>query len=313
MAATIGGALVLALCGSTDAWGQAARPAPVALKDVVKFGQKLPALLAKSVPESAVIVVQSVAAATAYSGAGQRNEITKTGTLTQQTAGRGSYSYSPEPRDRLVLKLKGQPAQSIFVRDAWGNMGAASASDFLEANHSLAYRHVIPNRVDVNIISRRTGGRWASSVKGTVVRHGKKFMVDIKGAGTTYFESSLRGAEKRNNYTLKGTLRAGDLAVTVDERYKFEMVSHGGESVSHSVDWFKNKLTLPGGDAFEWSNCRIAKVFKNGRPSSVGRDWHGDGRILRNGQPYAAFKLKESGLKFVIEAGQETVVLQKWG
>jgi hypothetical protein len=268
--------------------------------------------------ESRTIMVQAVYYATVLSGRGGTGTVVTNGTLTQLAPDTLQFRYAPAPADKLMVKLAGRPDHELRITEVRGNLQAATPDAFLNASHSLAYVHVIPGQASMRITTKNVDGRWSYAARGSFVHETKSYQVDLRSQGVYSFENDMSGAHNKNQYTVQGKIEGDGLVVALSEEHKFELVSarwvnNRQRTVSHSVDVSNNTLTV-GRDSFQWVDARIAKVFVNGKPSSVDRDWKATGEVRRNGRPFGTYRLDSGAgkLRALLVAGGEVVELESW-
>ncbi|MHC4548455.1 MAG: hypothetical protein ACYTEZ_06725 [Planctomycetota bacterium] len=283
-------------------------------------GHTLPTLLGRAMYESRTIMVQAVFAATVLSGRGGTGGVVTTGTLTQQAAGTLQFRYAAQPPDKLVVKLAGRKHHELKVTEVRGDLRAATPEAFLDGNHSLAYEHFIPEQASMQVATRSVNGNWTYATKGWFVHENTRFATDFRAQGTYWFQNDMSGAENKNRYAVQGTIRGGGLSIAIKEEHHFRLVSaqwvnRRQRTVTHSVDVNNNTLAV-GRDTFRWVDAKIAKVFTNGRPSSVNEDWQATGQVLRNDRPFGVYRLQTQPttgkLVFLLVAGGDAVELESW-
>ena len=112
----------------------------------IAFG--LPRVVALNVSMSRGLVVEAVYQATALSGGGMVGRVVNTGTLVLGPAG---LQYQHSPTDRPILRL-GEQTHEFVVKEAQGNVAAATATAWLFSPHRLHYVHRFAGEADVYVI-----------------------------------------------------------------------------------------------------------------------------------------------------------------
>ncbi len=285
--------LLPAVLAATPCIGQEADEAGASLEKILGVGSTLPALISSGAVQSRQTVVKAVYGATMLSGGALTGQIVNTGTLTQ-VAGTLRFRYSPEPADRLVVKLV-NGTHEFQIKGVKGNMKAVSAEAFLDADHVLHYRHRVPGRFDLDVKVRNTGGKFSGSVEGTFTHEKRDYKTKLESSGSSSYQSGFGGFESRADYKLSGKVTAKDLHLDVDEHHSFIMVSQSRSVAHQATDVCNNRLKF-GGDTFKWENARFIKAFRDGKPSYPHRDWKASGKILKNDKAFGTFKLSRKAL-----------------
>lgn len=153
----------------------------------VAFG--LPRVVAVNVYMSRGLVVEAVYQATALSGGASFGRIVNTGTLVLGPAG---LQYQHGPTDRLVLKL-GTQTHEFVVKDAQGNMAAATATAWLFSTHRLHYTHRLPGQAEADISLSFDGYRFQAKIKGWSMVSGARYTVDLTASGQSATRRDYHG------------------------------------------------------------------------------------------------------------------------
>ncbi len=253
--------------------------------DGVAAGHQLASLLTAEAQTSASITTEAVFMASQAAGTGQ---VVASGTLTRQGQ---SFSWSPEPSDRLVVALGDGTTISLWVEQFAGDTTSPSA--FLSTDHQLTYVATVDDRVDMRLSSLRQGGTMNASATGKYTHEGVAYDVDLQLAGTTYFESDSTGTHNLDEHRTTGTIKATGFDLDVDEDWRFELVVAGNESAQSTHRTIRNSLRL-GETTFDWVDVLVQKSFRDGVPSELDTYWLARGQVLRNGEPYGAYRLDPS-------------------
>jgi len=265
-------------------------------EDAILLGNGLATKIAQNAYVSREMVVQSVYGATYQSGGMLTGKVVKHGTLKQTRF--GGYSYQPTPTDKLVLVLK-DATHEFEVRAVQGNTQAQTPAAFLDSNHQMEYVHRIPETSEIVVKANRVGMGWATHLKGWYVEEGKRYELDLKAEGGSYFEQGGgSGQESKTDYKVKGEVTGERMKLTVDERHFFHLISLG-EAVTHSIDENRNQL-VTGGDQYRWVDTSVTKIFRTagGRMMPVfdaAEKWKATGKVLKNGKPFGAYQLAVGG------------------
>jgi hypothetical protein len=326
-------ALTLLGCGDIDAAtendpgatpGTAGNPTQAAgpnksLALALAATHKLPTVMSQLAYQGRSMAVSGIYTATMMSGMAGYGVVT-TGTLTQTVPGVLQFSYSPAPKDRMVIVLADGKRHELTITKVQGNPNAATPEAFLAQNHALAYRHVVPGEADLQLETVNVNGQWTSSAKGSFTLDNQKYDTDVQAFGTYLFQNDMSGTENKTNYTLKGKVSNATFSIDINETHYFHLISAKGSKVgpvTHSVDTNENTLTI-GGESYRWVNCSTKKVFKGGQPSASD-PWAASGTVLRNGQPFGTYRyvarlMTESGAQrqFQLVTRDGTYVMESW-
>jgi hypothetical protein len=190
------------------------QPSQDELRDLaIAFG--LPRILAVNAYLSRYMVVEAVYQATALSGAGMYGQVTNTGTLTNEY---GVLQYSPQPADRLVVRL-GQETDEFVLLGVQGNVQAPTAASWLASPHMIRYRHVLPGQAQMEMAVQFDGINFQSEVTGWYQQSGQRYSVSLRAAGRSMSQRDMTGQESRTEYDLTGTLSREGFTLEVAEHH----------------------------------------------------------------------------------------------
>lgn len=231
---------------------------------------------------SAQLAAQAVEFATASVGSG---ELVTTGTVEQ----RGSqYAYDPSPDDALVVVLEDAPRTTFRIHAMDGDFSSASA--FLAGDHELRFAVEVEAQMTLEIGSVRRNGAFDTSAAGTILVEGLDLDVDVHARGTSTSEVDSTGSRFHSAFTTTGTVTGPAFDLVLDETWDFELVTAGDESAQSAVRTLANTLSTDGDD-YDWVDVRTQKSYRDGRPSELDTFWTAQGQLLRNGQPFGAYRL----------------------
>jgi hypothetical protein len=244
-----------------------------------------------------------------------------TGTVDMPNTQEPSYFvYSAGPNDRLVWKGAGLPTTEYFIAEIQGDLGPNG--NFFGKNYTLKFRAIWKGEHDQEVACFRNGGHYEVRLKGSMKLQGKPHQLDLHLRGDDHFDIDSSGFEKRDTYTITGTIKGPTGELFVDEAVHFTAVRGGKDIVS--FDWRKiNNKLVAGDQTYQWENVFLKKNFKNGKVSGAERnppDWVCTGRVLVNGQPVANYNpdiqayLKSSTgfLIFHVETSSGRIELERW-
>ncbi|MEM8884071.1 MAG: hypothetical protein AAGD14_08385 [Planctomycetota bacterium] len=258
------------------------------LEKALAAGNGLPRLVAFGAYQSREIAVNAIYQATIQARTGA---VVQTGTLTPRL---GGFVYSPQPQDRLVVKLPTGTHEFRFSK-IQGNAQAPNPQAWLGANHELAYTHKNGDHGEATLIVKYVNGRFDNTMKGWFRHAGVQYAYDLRAVGTYGFNQDMSGNQSTSDYALTGTMKADKFDLKVDERHKFVLVSASGgrglktATATHSVDTCRN--TLKRGDTtYTWVDATTVKAFFDGKPGRPLTDWKASGQLRKNGKPYGTFE-----------------------
>ena len=114
----------------------------------------------------------------------------------------------------------------------------------------------------------------------------------------------------------------------VDERHFFNLITIGGDTVTHSIDENRNTLVV-GEDVYRWVDVEVVKVFRSYgarmRPVfDVQQRWKAAGQVLKNDEPLGSYAIDveklgvtgrreyQGNVQILIEIPGEKIVLQSF-
>lgn len=280
-------------------------PSPAATKGLaVAFA--LPRVVALGVVSSGNLCVEAVYQATILSGGAQSGRIVSTGTL---QVGQFGPQYSPAPADRLVVTIGGKTHEFV-LKDAQGNMQAESAGQWLAAPHVLEYSHKMGSDAEATIRNRFDGSRFDVSVEGWYTQAGTRYDVKLTAAGGAAGERDATGADTRTGYDLRGTIRAPDIEVDVDERHATTFASAMGldrlpsqrGSASRFEATIRNVLRASGAE-YRFDQVRVQADSRTKGNDTTSGVTGLEGAVLRDGAPFGRCVLAGERAMLVTDAG----------
>jgi bacillolysin len=221
------------------------------------------------------LCVEAVFAASELGSGG--TPMVTTGTLTQTSPGAETFTYAPEPPDRLRLVLAEGPTLDFFVERIDGD--PAGPRRFLERDHELRYRVMGPGGTDLRIISLQNNRNTQGSAVGMLFNNGTLLTLDLGSQGVVMFDPDAPSYEVREQ--TGGTISGGGLELTVDESYRYISIAFD-RFVENITRTMENTWSI-GGDQFQLTGGLVKKAFCNFRPCDVDSFWQAEGTILRNG------------------------------
>lgn len=240
---------------------------------------------------SATIVAEGVFLASQLGGAGQ---VVTTGTLEQEGT---TFAWSGDPVDRMVITFGDGTKVDVWVDEIVGDSSSATA--FLQGEHRFAYRVAMRDRIDMAFTSVRQDGTTTATANGTLVHEDVSYEAAVEVQGTYFFETDSTGTHFRDAHRTTGSITAEGLELELDEGWSFELVTSGGESAQATQRTIASSLRL-GDDVYDWVDATTRTSFRDGKPSELDTYWAADGEILRNGEPFGAYRLGSSAtLDFV--------------
>ena len=259
--------------------------------------------------------INSVAADAVFAasqlGAGGAQLVT-TGTLSQQGQ---TWSYSSSPADRLAVRFGSGTNADFYITRMEGNF-SSDAATFLQESHNFDFRVVAPGVADLTFNSGIPSGtcNFHATARGSLLWNGVNYTVDLALDGQYCFESGFGSYSLLNDYTTAGTVMAPGYSLSVDQRWRFELVADQKQSASSAEDWNNNTLTI-GADTFKWVNAKKQKSFKNGKPSSIDSYWQASGAVLKNGQSWGLYQYQGpifGYVKFYLATPDAAIELESW-
>jgi hypothetical protein len=285
-------------------------PAQIAVSAELLAGAGVAQTVGATALETANLGAQGVFLASIL-GAGGAQLVT-TGTLTQQSS---TWNYSTSPSDRLFVQFQSGSNLTYYVTRMEGDF-SRDATTFLERPHAFDYRVVVPTVGELSFENAIPTGtcNFLVTARGSLDWGQVTYTVDLTLSGVYCIDTSF-GYQLLNDYTTTGTVTAPGYALTVNQRWRHELVGGAGGDASSVEEWNNSTLTL-GVDIFQWDNTKKQKSFRDGQPSSLDTYWLASGNVLRNGTTYGAYRLQPLPLlgliKFVLDLPNETIDLEVW-
>lgn len=271
----------------------------------IAFG--LPRIVSFNVNISRGLVVEAVYQATALSGGASYGRIVKTGTLVLGPAG---LQYQQGPTDRLVLKL-GKQTHEFVVKDAQGNMTAATATAWLFSPHRLHYTHRMPGQAEADISLSFDGSRFQAKVKGWSMVSGVRYAVDLTASGQSVTRRDYHGQEAQTQYNLSGKIKSDRFSVEVNEQHAFGLAAATNlrmpNSMRGSASRFNgtlNNVLRVGEDEYKFDNVQIQTDVKGRGGTGSAGVTNATGQVLLNGKPFGRCVLQAGRVFLETEGGQ---------
>ena len=269
-----------------------------------------------------LFAVQAIFVASRLVNSGQT---VTTGTLTIVNA--NEATYDPTPNDRLHVKLPDGRTVDVTVTTVTGTNGS-SPEGYLGNAHQFDARIVtgppvaapdpaapLPTNTDVQLTSSLANGPYTITVNGQMDIDGQSNTVNLTAQGTEFFDSSSGSFHRISDYTVVGTVNNATLALTVDERYRAEIIGDSRVTVSTADTEVRNQWTYDG-VTYQVQNGLIRRSFQNGyvNESEIDSYWQASGQLLRDGQVVGALGLNLNALymEVFVTADGEARLLQRF-
>lgn len=275
-----------------------ARSAPTSggsVKSGLRIAFGLPRIIAANVYMSRSLVVEAVYQATLLSGGAQMGRVVNTGTLALAL---GGLQYSPQPADRLVVVL-GQQTHEFVVKEAQGNMQAATAAAWVMSPHILRYIHRLPRQAQAEIAARFDGVRFGAEAQGWYMQSGTRYELSLKVSGQSSGRRDYHGQEVQTAYALTGKITGGGLEIDVNEQHTSGLAAATNlrlrPSQRGSASRFNatiNNVLRIGGVKYKFQNVQVQTDQKaRGGQGQAGLT-RLEGRILREGATFGRLVLR---------------------
>lgn len=271
----------------------------------IAFG--LPRVVAVNIYMSRGMVVEAVYQATALSGGAAYGRIVNTGTLVLTPYG---LQYQPGPADRLILKL-GTQTHEFVVKDAQGNMTAATSTAWLFSPHRLHYTHRMPGQAEADISLSFDGSRFQAKAKGWSMVSGVRYTVDLTASGQSVTRRDYHGQEAQTQYNLSGKITSEGFSVEVAEQHSFGLAAATNlrmpNSMRGSASRFNgtlNNVLRVGEDVYKFDNVQIQTDMKGRGGTGSAGVTGATGQVLLNGKPFGRCVLQAGSVFLVTEGGQ---------
>ena len=278
----------------------------------LKRAHGAPAVLHAHSIDTLLLTGQAVELASVLAGTGQ---LMTSGTLTQVGA---SYTYAPEPTDRLVVVLLDGRRFELTVSQAQGDFSQGS-SGFFAADHQYAVRVVLGDELDINLSSSQSAGTRQIGVQGAWATGGVVYTVNGSISGTTYFQNDSAGSQFNTQTQTTGSITTPGFSTQLNESWTYEMVTStgsGGGSASAATRSLANVVELAG-HTYTWDNVSVQFSYKNGKPSQLVDYWQASGQVLKDGQAFGTYRKdvqplgQDTGyIKFVLDTPEGAIELE---
>lgn len=274
----------------------------------IAFG--LPRVVASNVYMSRGMVVEAVYQASALSGGALAGRIVNTGTL---EPGMNGYIYSPQPEDRLVVKIAGQTHEFV-VKQAQGDATAMTSDAWLMAPHDLRYSHRMPGEAEAEIHVRFDGAKFEVAATGWTMQSGKRYDVDLAASGGSSGQIDYHGQEVETSYTLKGRIKGNGIEVDVNERHASSMAAASSLRLPYSMrgsasrfNATLNNILRSNGVQYEMKNVRVQTDTKTKGGDSQAGITLVEGEIMQGGEVFGRCLLR--GGRAFLETESGTIAL----
>lgn len=318
-AATIGllaaGSVLVAGCSSSSSGSGAGAgatsggAAPTGNAAVVKQAISASAATFELGEETKTLAAKAVFEASTQSGG---TEVVATGTLTQQGSSE-SFTYQPEPTEKLVVAFTDGTRNELWVTDMRGDF-SGTPEDYLGRDHVFRYRIVQTGgkaALDLEIADGVLSGGTESTLKGTFEIEGVSYTADVARQGTIKSSVENQYADYTTEEALSGTVSGGDLAVELAETYRYRSVYASQRLLQSTTRTVRNTWTQ--GGASYAAEAVLVKHLENFKAIEIdtGSRWRAEGFVTKEGATIGELGLEVgSGLVsvFVIIDGQKTVL-----
>jgi hypothetical protein len=271
---------------------------------------QLPNLIGTTALDSANIAAQAAFLASILGAGG--SQLLTTGTLQETSTG---WTYATSPSDRLHVQFQSGTNMTYRISTMTGNFNS-DATAYLESPHEFHYQFTQPGLADIAFTNRLTAVncQFLISAQGTLTAEHVDYTLNVTQHGT-YCVDNSNGYELLNDVTTTGSAEAANYSITLNHRWRHNLIGGGGGNASSVEEWNNNQLTL-GPNSYSWQNVKIQKSFLNGKPSSLDTYWLATGLVLRNGDTFGTYRLDpaplEGRIKIVLQIPGESLVLESW-
>jgi PKD repeat protein len=234
------------------------------------------------------------------------NALVTTGTATQ--ASNGSFSYSPEPTDRLRVVFNDGLRLEYLITTLEGDFSEPNGREFLREDHSFVYRLISSEGTDANITLNQVNDVYSNTVKGQIVEAGITYSVDTTTQGQVITDVDPPGAEFESLERVAGTITTEGFSVTLDETFRYHVFIF--ENAIEDIQKDINNTWTIGSDQYALTNASIFRTFKNAFPDELD-SWNATGQLTRNGQVIGGLSFEETiaSVDTVLTADGEKTVL----
>lgn len=233
-----------------------------------------------------------------------------TGTLTQSG---DTFTYSPDPADRLLVSFTNGNSLEIQFGALDGNFEAASGAAFLRSDHELDFilNRTIAGVTDgVRFTSGKQGTRFANRLQGEVIFQGERYSIDLTAQGT-YKNVVDVEIDYESDLTVTGRLSGPGVEADISEStyYRYFMFDNAIEIIDRSM----NSSWTQDGVRYAFQGVRIRRHFFNGKPSALDEEWRAGGNLLADGTVLGTFGMSSNGFKIDtwLQIGSERTILHE--
>ena len=232
----------------------------------------------------AVLAVDGVRAASALGAGG--TQVRTYGTLVQDQA--GQFTYQDTPTDRLRARLANGKELEFVITAIAGDI-AAGGLEYLRGNHDLRFTVVSTGVFNLEIAHAEQARSGTGSIAGTIVIEGETVTLDLRIAGTTFYDRGFGSFHYELDERITGMITGPTVTATVDDTTRFVMIGDARTIVSQSSRRFAGKWQV---DGVEWElrDAVINRAFRGGIPNELDTAWSVQGTLLRAGQPVGSVK-----------------------
>jgi len=219
--------------------------------------------------------------------------LTTTGTLTQLAPNSETFTYSPQPNDKLILQFSPSPRVEIVITAFDGDL--SGLTDFARFHSDLRFRINVPQQFDITVASRsgapgltrstgaaadpQTNIAYERTVTGDVVLNGQTHQVNLSLEGTLFFEVDGSFANFERSDAVTGTMTGPASTETINES-SFSHIIVSDRVVENYTRQLDNSATV-GGVTLRLQT-RVKRAFVEGRVADTDF-WEAIGSLSRNG------------------------------
>jgi hypothetical protein len=229
-----------------------------------------------------------------------------TGTITE--AGSQSYSYDPEPGDRLRIAFASGENLEYRFSAFDGDFSQPDGARFLRKDHDLGFRLSMSSGTEVDVSMKQQGGVYRNTVNGQVAEGIARYDVATETNGEILSDVAPPGVDFHSRERITGKISTDGFAAEIDEFFRYHVVifENAIEDIEKTVS---NRWTI-GDDAFELADSRVFRTFKNGIAAELD-SWQVKGRLTRNGQEIGGLGFEQTAttVDTVLTADGEKTVL----
>ncbi|MEO0460469.1 MAG: hypothetical protein AAF219_06470 [Myxococcota bacterium] len=207
----------------------------------------------------------------------------------------GSATYTETGGDDLVFvsSASGERVEYSFVIDRINGDGSTLIGEgLLSATHDIEMQAERAGGLNLGILSQRTGNQVEGEVRGTVVRNGSTFTIDLDRRGIETFEGDSTGASSTIDVSFTGSIEGVGFRGQVNERFDSEFVSSESSSALASTSTHAHTAEIDG-RTLRFEDVVIRRNFRNGVPNDFDRSWGAQGRVVFDGETFGQYDIAE--------------------